>query len=237
MKAVNSALAAAFLAGALVATTAASSADTATRCVVPRAVGSTLTAAKGKILRARCAVGTVRRTAGHKNRVLSQTPKAHRTMKARGRVNLVVGRGFTSPAPDPPPAAPPPPPPPPQPPRCAASYPTLCIPPPPPDLNCADIAYQDFTVLWTVPDPDPHHFDGDKDGIGCESSPPPPPPPPPPPSPPSCAASYPSVCIPPPPPDLNCADIPYTNFTVLWNVPDPDPHHFDGDKDGIGCES
>jgi len=23
---------------------------------------------------------------------------------------------------------------------------------------------------------------------------------------------------------------------VLWNVPDPDPHHFDGDKDGIGCE-
>jgi ion channel len=42
---------------------------------------------------------------------------------------------------------------------------------------------------------------------------------------------------PPPPPDLNCADIPYRNFRVLWNVPDPDPHHFDGDKDGIGCES
>jgi len=49
--------------------------------------------------------------------------------------------------------------------------------------------------------------------------------------------SYPTVCIRPPPPDLNCGDIPYTNFTVLWNVPDPDPHHFDGDKDGIGCET
>jgi micrococcal nuclease len=26
---------------------------------------------------------------------------------------------------------------------------------------------------------------------------------------------------------------PYTNFKVL----PPDPHHFDGDKDGIGCET
>jgi hypothetical protein len=26
-------------------------------------------------------------------------------------------------------------------------------------------------------------------------------------------------------------------FRALWNVPDPDPHHFDGDRDGIGCES
>jgi Protein of unknown function (DUF1524) len=53
----------------------------------------------------------------------------------------------------------------------------------------------------------------------------------------NCAASYPDFCIPPPPPDLDCADIGRHNFTVLWNVPDPDPHHFDGDKDGIGCES
>ena len=49
--------------------------------------------------------------------------------------------------------------------------------------------------------------------------------------------AYPTVCIPPPPPDLDCGDIPYRSFTVLWNVPDPDPHHFDGDKDRIGCES
>jgi len=49
--------------------------------------------------------------------------------------------------------------------------------------------------------------------------------------------SYPDECIPPPPPDLDCGDIPYRNFRVLWNVADPDPHHFDGDHDGIGCET
>jgi hypothetical protein len=49
--------------------------------------------------------------------------------------------------------------------RCDPSYPDLCIPPPPPDLDCADISQEDFTVL----EPDPHRFDADKDGIGCES--------------------------------------------------------------------
>jgi Excalibur calcium-binding domain len=53
----------------------------------------------------------------------------------------------------------------------------------------------------------------------------------------NCAPGYPDVCIPPPPPDLNCGDIPYRNFRVVYNVPDPDPHRFDGDHDGIGCES
>ena len=53
----------------------------------------------------------------------------------------------------------------------------------------------------------------------------------------NCAASYPSVCIPPPPPDLDCAQISYRNVTVRWDVPDPDPHHFDGDRDGLGCET
>jgi predicted nucleic acid-binding Zn ribbon protein len=48
-----------------------------------------------------------------------------------------------------------------------------------------------------------------------------------------CDPSYPTVCIPPPPPDLDCKDIPYRNFVVL----PPDPHHFDGDHDGIGCET
>jgi hypothetical protein len=52
-----------------------------------------------------------------------------------------------------------------------------------------------------------------------------------------CDPSYPTVCIPPPPPDLNCSDIPYRNFKVRWDVPNPDPHHFDGDRDGIGCET
>jgi len=50
---------------------------------------------------------------------------------------------------------------------------------------------------------------------------------------PSCDPSYPDVCIPSPPPDLDCGDIPHQNFTVL----PPDPHGFDGDEDGIGCES
>jgi len=48
-----------------------------------------------------------------------------------------------------------------------------------------------------------------------------------------CDSSYPDVCIPAYPPDLNCGDVRYVNFKVL---PD-DPHGFDGDKDGIGCES
>jgi hypothetical protein len=71
---------------------------------------------------------------------------------------------------------------------------------------------------------------------GCRPAPAPPPPPPPPPAG-NCAPSYPTVCIPPPPPDLDCGDIPYRNFTVRYDVPDPDPHRFDGDHDGIGCET
>ncbi len=47
----------------------------------------------------------------------------------------------------------------------------------------------------------------------------------------NCDPSYPNLCIAPPPPDLDCQDIPFRRFQVL----PPDPHHFDGDKDGIGC--
>ncbi len=47
-----------------------------------------------------------------------------------------------------------------------------------------------------------------------------------------CDPSYPDVCIPPPPPDLDCSDIPHRRFRVL----PPDPHHFDRDRDGVGCE-
>jgi micrococcal nuclease len=49
--------------------------------------------------------------------------------------------------------------------NCDPSYPTICIPSPPPDLDCGDIPYNDFQVL----PPDPHNFDGDDDGYGCES--------------------------------------------------------------------
>ena len=49
----------------------------------------------------------------------------------------------------------------------------------------------------------------------------------------SCDPAYPSVCIPPPPPDLDCGEITFRKFVVLA----PDPHRFDGDHDGIGCET
>jgi len=48
----------------------------------------------------------------------------------------------------------------------------------------------------------------------------------------SCDPSYPDVCIPPFPPDLDCSEISHRNFKVL----PADPHGFDGDNDGIGCE-
>ena len=50
---------------------------------------------------------------------------------------------------------------------------------------------------------------------------------------PGCDPSYPDVCIPPPPPDLDCRDVPFHDFRVL----PPDPHHFDGGGDGVGCET
>jgi len=49
---------------------------------------------------------------------------------------------------------------------------------------------------------------------------------------PKCDPSYPAICIPPYPPDLDCGEIQYSNFRV---VP-PDPHGFDRDRDGTGCE-
>jgi hypothetical protein len=48
-----------------------------------------------------------------------------------------------------------------------------------------------------------------------------------------CDPSYPDTCIPPPPPNLNCDDISFRNFKVTGG----DPHGFDRDNDGIGCES
>lgn len=45
-------------------------------------------------------------------------------------------------------------------------------------------------------------------------------------------SNYPNVCIPLYPPDLDCGDIEPRRFTVNGD----DPHGFDGDKDGVGCE-
>jgi hypothetical protein len=47
---------------------------------------------------------------------------------------------------------------------CDNSYPDECIPPPPPDLDCSDIDEDDFVVRGS----DPHGFDDDNDGVGCE---------------------------------------------------------------------
>lgn len=49
----------------------------------------------------------------------------------------------------------------------------------------------------------------------------------------NCDPSYPTVCIPPAPPDLNCGDVPHKRFQVVG----ADPHGFDRDHDGVGCES
>ncbi len=49
--------------------------------------------------------------------------------------------------------------------NCDPSYPDFCIASPPPDLNCADISQKRFTVSGS----DPHGFDRDNDGVGCES--------------------------------------------------------------------
>lgn len=47
---------------------------------------------------------------------------------------------------------------------CDPSYPTICIPANSPDLDCPEISERRFEVR----PPDPHRFDGDHDGIGCE---------------------------------------------------------------------
>jgi len=110
---------------------------------------------------------------------------------------------------------------------CDPSYPDVCIPSPPPDLDCGEIGYSNFRVIQ----PDPHGFDGDRDGIGCEVGSPSEPVKPTQEN--NCDPSYPDVCIAVYPPDLDCGEISFKNFRVLQ----PDPHGFDGDKDGIGCES
>ena len=48
-----------------------------------------------------------------------------------------------------------------------------------------------------------------------------------------CDVSYPDVCIQSAPPDLDCGEVKHKNFKVL----SADPHGFDGDGDGIGCDS
>lgn len=48
----------------------------------------------------------------------------------------------------------------------------------------------------------------------------------------NCDPSYPDVCI-APPPNLNCDDVPYNDIKVEGD----NPHGFDREGDGIGCET
>ena len=65
-------------------------------CAVPKVVGLSIAAAKRRLVRAHCAVGTVTRAASparKKGKVLAQTPKSHRILRYGARINLVVGKG------------------------------------------------------------------------------------------------------------------------------------------------
>ncbi|MDP9317037.1 MAG: excalibur calcium-binding domain-containing protein [Chloroflexota bacterium] len=48
--------------------------------------------------------------------------------------------------------------------NCDAAHLDLCLPPLPPALKCGNISYRNVGENGR----DPHHFDGDNDGIGCE---------------------------------------------------------------------
>jgi micrococcal nuclease len=49
----------------------------------------------------------------------------------------------------------------------------------------------------------------------------------------NCDRSYPDYCIPSPPPDLDC---PQVRGAKPFRVRRPDPHNFDRDHNGWGCE-
>ena len=51
--------------------------------------------------------------------------------------------------------------------KCDPNYSGGCVPPPPPDLDCADIRALGIAPVRSIGS-DPHHLDGDHDGIGCE---------------------------------------------------------------------
>ncbi|MGB3612396.1 MAG: hypothetical protein WBA10_01290 [Elainellaceae cyanobacterium] len=61
--------------------------------------------------------------------------------------------------------------------NCDSAYPDTCIAVYPPDLNCGDISQRRFRAYLPTDSDlsegltrfDPHGFDGDDDGIGCES--------------------------------------------------------------------
>ena len=53
---------------------------------------------------------------------------------------------------------------------CDPAYPDFCIPPRPPNLDCGSRLIAGRTNFRVLP-PDPHHFDADRDGRGCDAGP------------------------------------------------------------------
>jgi len=101
-----------------------------------------------------------------KGEVVRQKPGGGKEADRGDPVTLVVSRG-SKPAPEPEPTPEPTPTETTEEPTgdCDPSYPDVCIPSPPPDLNCPDVDEQNFAVKGD----DPHGFDADGDGVGCES--------------------------------------------------------------------
>ena len=104
-----------------------------------------------------------------------------------------------------------------------------------PDFSSQAAAQRYFEATGGSPSNNFDNLDADHDGVACEglrsgrgggTSPT---------SRPrrsGCDPSYPGVCISPRPPDLDCPQISYRRFAVIGS----DPHRFDADNDGIGCE-
>lgn len=52
---------------------------------------------------------------------------------------------------------------------CDPNYAGGCVPPYPPDVDCADLRARGIPTPVRIVGADPHHLDGDGDGLGCES--------------------------------------------------------------------
>ena len=109
---------------------------------------------------------------------------------------------------------------------CEPSYPDVCIPADEYDLDCDEVDDTDFTVDGE----DPYGFDGDADGVGCESYDS------------SYEDSYDygdsgdyysdeeSYS------DGYAGDLDCSDFSGPVDTSGGDPHGLDGDGDGVGCE-
>ena len=141
------------------------------RVTIPEVVGDRARAAKKALSEEGLRVSIKRRydDVTSKGEVVRQKPTGGEEADRGDRVTLVVSRG-TEPVPEPEPTPELEPEPEPdleEKPSadCDPAYPDVCIPSPPPDLNCPDVDEQDFAVKGD----DPHGFDADGDGVGCES--------------------------------------------------------------------